>query len=46
MTGQGCGGDEMPTTSSGLEKDHGSQTLAMVLIFFVISTDGFDVRVR
>lgn len=38
MTSQGCGGDEMPTVS-GLEKGHSSQTLAMVLIFFVISTD-------
>lgn len=46
MTGQGCGGDQMPTTSSGLEKGHDSQTLAVVLIFFLISTDGFGVTVR
>ena len=46
MTGQGCGGDEVPTTSRGLEKGHGSQTLALGLIFFVVSTGGFGVRVR
>lgn len=43
MTGQGCGGDEIPTIKSGLEK---GQTLAMVLIFFVGSTVGFSVRVE